>query len=82
MPTTIKSCPCGNQLDERDDWTRSDGLCCVCVEEIEYEAQRAEDYSGPDFADDEQFYPEWTQESGRCWTGDDEIQYAYEGGND
>lgn len=35
MSTTTRSCSvwsCGNALDERDDWTRSDGRCATCVE--------------------------------------------------
>jgi hypothetical protein len=33
--TTLRKCSvwsCGNALDERDDWTRSDGRCATCVE--------------------------------------------------
>ena len=33
--TTTRKCSvwsCGNALDERDDWTRTDGRCATCVE--------------------------------------------------
>lgn len=33
--TALRNCSvwsCGNALDERDDWTRSDGRCATCVE--------------------------------------------------